>query len=69
MLRLYGVLLGIYTQVMMKEFKIKILDVNYDTALEEILNIHPKTYERKDVINRGTKRVYVMSWKSDLYKQ
>jgi hypothetical protein len=53
----------------MKEFKIKILDVNYDTALEEILNIHPKTYERKDVINRGTKRVYVMSWKSDLYKQ
>ena len=35
-----------------------ILDVNDDTALDKILNIQPKTYWCKDVINRGTKRVY-----------
>ena len=27
-------------------------------SLDKILNIQPKTYEYKDVINRGTKRVY-----------
>ena len=36
----------------------KIVDVNDDTALDKILNIQPKPYEYKDVINRGTKRVY-----------
>ena len=30
----------------------------YDTALDRVLNIQPKTYEYKDVTNRGTKRVY-----------
>ena len=35
-----------------------ILDVNDDTALDKILNIQPKTYWCKDVIDRGTKRVY-----------
>ena len=35
-----------------------ILDVNDETALDKILIIQPKTYEYKDVINRGTKRVY-----------
>jgi hypothetical protein len=34
------------------------LDVNDDTTLDKILNIQPKTDEYKDVINRGTKRVY-----------
>jgi len=34
------------------------LDVNDDTAFVKILNIQPKTYEYKDVINRGTKKVY-----------
>ena len=38
--------------------KKNILDVNDDTALDKILNIQPKTYEYKDVINRGTNRVY-----------
>ena len=37
--------------------KRNIVDVNDDTALDKILNIQPKTYEYKDVINRGTKRV------------
>jgi hypothetical protein len=36
---------------------IYILDVKDDTALDKKLNIQPKTYEYKDVINRGTKRV------------
>ena len=36
----------------------KKLDVNDDTAFVKILNIQPKTYEYKDVINRGTKRAY-----------
>jgi hypothetical protein len=40
----------------MRELKNK-LDVNDDAALDKILNIQPKTYEYKDVINRGTKRV------------
>ena len=35
-----------------------ILNVNDDTALDKILNIQPKTYKYKDVLNRGTKRVY-----------
>ena len=34
------------------------MDVNDDTAFVKILNIQPKTYEYKDVINRGTKKVY-----------
>ena len=38
--------------------KRNIVDVNDHTALDKILNIQPKTYEYKDVINRGTKRVY-----------
>ena len=38
--------------------KRNIVDVNDHTALDKILNIQPKTYEDKDVINRGTKRVY-----------
>jgi hypothetical protein len=40
----------------MKE--LKKLDVKEDVALDKILNISPKTYEYKDVINRGTNRVY-----------
>ena len=39
--------------------KKNISDVNDDTAIDKILNIQPKTYEYKDVINRETKRVYV----------
>ena len=38
--------------------KRNIVDVNDDTALDKILNVQPKTYEYKDVINRGTRRVY-----------
>jgi hypothetical protein len=38
--------------------KRNIVDVNDDTALDKILNIQPKTYEYKDVINRGTKKVH-----------
>ena len=38
--------------------KKNIVDINDDTALDKILNIQPKTYEYKDFINRGTKRVY-----------
>jgi hypothetical protein len=38
--------------------KKNILDVNDETALDKILIIQPKTYEYKDVINRGTNRVY-----------
>ena len=38
--------------------KRNIVDVNDDTALDKILKIQPKIYEYKDVINRGTKRVY-----------
>jgi hypothetical protein len=30
---------------------------NQSILLDKILNIQPKTYEYKDVINRGTKRV------------
>ena len=33
------------------------MDVNDDTVLDKISNIQPKTYEYKDVINRGAKRV------------
>jgi hypothetical protein len=40
------------------DVRIKKIDVNDDTALDKILNIQPKTYEYKDVINRGTNRVY-----------
>ena len=38
--------------------ELKKLDVNEDAALDKILNISPKTNEYKDVINRGTNRVY-----------
>ena len=38
----------------------KKVDVNDDTAIEKILNIQPKGYEHKDVINRGTKEYMVL---------
>ena len=41
-----------------ERIKRNILNVNDDTALDKILNIQSKTYEYKDEINRGTKRVY-----------
>jgi len=40
------------------DVRIKKIDVNDDTALDKTLNIQPKTYKYKDVLNRGTKRVY-----------
>ena len=57
LLGIYGFPSVVYTLVAMKKLKQNI-DVNDDAALEKILNIHPKTLEYKDVINRGTKRVY-----------
>jgi hypothetical protein len=38
--------------------KTNILNVNDDTALDKTLNIQPETYEYKDVIDRGTQRVW-----------
>ena len=56
-LGVYGVLLLVLVYVS-SDVRIEKKMFNDDTPLGKIWNIQPKTYEYKDVINRGTKRVY-----------
>ena len=58
-LHIYNIWCSVGTIYVSSDARIKkyILDVNDETALDQILIIQPKTYEYKDVINRGTKRV------------
>jgi len=59
-LHIYNIWCSVGTIYVSSDARIKknILDVNDETALDKILIIQPKTYEYKDVINRGTNRVY-----------
>ena len=59
-LHIYNIWCSVGTIYVSSDARIKrnIVDVHDGTSLDKILNIQPKTYEYKDVINRGTKRVY-----------